>query len=85
LKIQFLTDSVLASGTKSGYYFATNPTSGVTPAQFYTTAVPTTTSGFAQTGSRRFAMTEDGMLRGDTTLIVPANHAEVEGIQGLGG
>src|SRR5258708_39298921 len=34
LKGQFLTDSVLASGTKSGYFFAATPTTtGVTPAQ----------------------------------------------------
>ena len=84
LKGQFLTDSVLASGTKSGYYFATNPTSGVIPAQVHTTAVPTATSGVGQTGNRRFAMTEDGVLRGDTTLTVPANHAAVEAMQPIG-
>lgn len=85
LKVQFLTDSVLASGTKSGYYFAVSPTIGANPAQFYTTAVPTSTSGVSQTGTRRFAMTEDGVLRGDSTLTVPADHAAVEAMQPLGG
>lgn len=81
LEGQFLTDSVLASGTKSGYSFVTNPTSGVVPAQFYTTAVPLATSGVVATGTRRFAMTEDGVIRGDSTLTVPANHAAVEVMQ----
>lgn len=84
LKGQFLTDTVLASGTKSGYYFASNPTSGVIPAQFHTTAVPTATSGVGRTGNRRFAMTENGLLRADTTLTVPADHAEVEAMQPFG-
>lgn len=80
---QYLTDRVLASGTKSGYNFQVNPTSGVVPAQFYATAVPTATSGVGRTGNRRFAMTEDGALRGDTTLTDPANHGSVEGMQPL--
>src|SRR6266850_2396811 len=45
LKVQFLTDSVLASGSKSGYSFAANPTSAGIGAQFYATAVPSITSG----------------------------------------
>jgi type IV pilus assembly protein PilA len=82
LKVQYLTDSVLASGTKSGYYFAATPLAPTssTAAQFYTTAIPTSTSGIAQTGTRRFAMTEDGVLRSDTTLSVPTNHAAVLGM-----
>src|SRR5712691_12798633 len=41
LKGQFLTDSVLGSGSKSGYNFVATPTaSGVRPALFYATAVP---------------------------------------------
>ncbi len=85
LKVQFLTDSVLASGTKSGYQFDVTPTIGAYPAQFYSSAVPTSTSGISQTGTRRFAMTEDGVLRGDATLTVPANHAAVLAMQPLGG
>jgi len=80
LKVQYLTDSVLASGTKSGYGFAVVPTIGSYPAQFYSSAVPIATAGVGQTGTRRFAMTEDGVLKSDSTLTVPANHAEVEGM-----
>ncbi len=83
LRGQFLTDEVLASGTKSGYNFEVNPTNGVNPPQFYLTAVPTNPSGIGQTGTRRFAMTEDGVLRADTTLTVPADRLEVEGIPAL--
>lgn len=83
LRGQFLTDSVLASGAKSGYNFVANPTSGVLPAQFYLTAVPQITSGIGKTGYRRFAMTEDGVLRGDLTLTVPANHAAVQAMPPL--
>lgn len=75
---QYLTDTVLASGSKSGYDFAANPSSTATGAQFYATAVPTSTSGVSQSGTRRFAIMEDGVQRGDTTLTVPADHAEVE-------
>jgi type IV pilus assembly protein PilA len=83
LRGQFLTDEVLASGTKSGYTFGVHPTTGVNPPQFYLTAVPTNTSGVLQTGTRRFAMTEDGVLRADTTLTVPADRTEAEGISPL--
>ena len=84
LKVQFLTDSVLASGTKSGYYFAANPVSAGIAAQFYATAVPISSSGVGQTGTRRFAVIEDGVLRGDATFTVPANHAAVIAMQPLG-
>ena len=84
LKVEYLTDNVLASGTKSGYNFAAIPVSGGIAAQFYATAVPISPSGVGQTGTRRFAIIEDGVLRGDTTPTVPANHAVVEAMQPLG-
>ena len=71
-----LTDSVLASGTKSGYTFVAVAQAGSTPL-YWAYAVPITTSGFAKTGSRRFAISEDGVLRHDANLIAPANEAEV--------
>jgi type IV pilus assembly protein PilA len=80
LRVQFLTDNVLASGTKSGYNFAATPTIGADPAQFHAIAVPIVTTGVAQTGTRRFAITEDGVLRGDSTLTAPADHAEAQAI-----
>ncbi len=78
LGAQFLTDKVLASGKKSGYSFEVVPTVGVNPPQFYITAVPQNASGVGQTGTRRFAMTEDGVIRADSTLTVPADQAEVQ-------
>lgn len=80
---QYLTDTVLASGTKSGYSFVSTPTAGIP--QFRTTAVPISTSGVGQTGTRRFGMTEDGVLRADTNTTVPATHAAVLAMQPLGG
>src|SRR5205085_7137105 len=84
LKGANLIDSVLGSGTKSGYTFDIKPTNAdpaAAPpvlAQFYATTVPTATGGVSQTGTRRFAIAEDGVMHGDTTLSVPANRAAVD-------
>ena len=78
-----LTDGVLASGSKSGYTFVVNPTVG-TPALFWAYAVPTTTSGIGKTGTRRFGITEDFVLRGDVTLAAPADEAAVKALNPLG-
>jgi type IV pilus assembly protein PilA len=67
----FLTDEVLGSGNKSGYIFVATPsTGGVTPATFYTTAVPIITAGVGRTGTRRFGVTEDGVIHGDSVSLV---------------
>jgi len=79
-------DSVLGQAdttAKSGYLFTVNPVSG-TPAQFWGFAMPATTSGIGQTGTRRFAISEDGVLRGDTTLTAPADEAAVQAMAALG-
>lgn len=78
-----LTDSVLSAGTKSGYSFVITPVNGTQP-QYWGYAVPTTTSGIGKTGSRRFAISEDGILRGDGTLAAPADEAEVQGMNPMG-
>lgn len=78
-----LTDSVLATGQKSGYNFVATPIAGP-PAQYWAYAVPITTSGIGQTGTRRFGMSEDGVLRGDSTLSAPANAAAVKAMNPLG-
>ncbi|HEV7473449.1 MAG TPA: prepilin-type N-terminal cleavage/methylation domain-containing protein [Pyrinomonadaceae bacterium] len=83
LRGQFLTDNVLASGFKSGYSFAATATSAGMGAQFYASAVPISTSGVGLSGTRRFAITEDGVQRGDATFDVPADHTEAQGIQPL--
>jgi prepilin-type N-terminal cleavage/methylation domain-containing protein len=87
LSVSLLTDSVLGSGTKSGYNFAAYPTApGVRPALYYATAVPTTTSGVGQTGTRRFGIAEDGALRGDSlsSLTPYVDEADVKVAPGLG-
>ena len=87
LSVSLLTDSVLGSGTKSGYNFVAYPTApGVRPALYYATAVPTTTSGVGQTGTRRFGVSEDGALRGDSSspLTAYADEAAVRAAPGLG-
>ena len=50
---------------------ATPSAAGVRPAVFYATAVPTITSGVGQTGTRRFGITEDGVMHGDSTALTP--------------
>ena len=65
-----LIDSVLGSATKSGYKFVSGVVaSGTgTPATFWASAVPVTTSGVTQTGTRRFGIATEGVLYYDTTL-----------------
>jgi type IV pilus assembly protein PilA len=78
-----LTDSVLSTGQKSGYAFVFTAVTGP-PAQYWGYAVPITTSGIGQTGTRRFTIAEDAVLRGDTTLTPPADEAEVKAMSPLG-
>jgi type IV pilus assembly protein PilA len=65
-----LIDSVLGSRTKSGYTYQGGRTlSGTgTPAQFYVSAVPSATSGVTQTGTRRFGIATEGVIKAETTL-----------------
>ena len=92
LKGANLIDSVLGASntpTKSGYtYGLAKVDSAAGPpvvlAQFYVYAIPATTSGVSQTGTRRFAIAEDGVMHGDTTLSAPADRAAVDGMKALG-
>lgn len=82
-----LTDGVLGSGSKSGYSFAATPSAaGVRPATFYATATPMVTVGIGQTGTRRFGITEDGVMHGDSGggLVVYANAAAVRAAPSMG-
>jgi type IV pilus assembly protein PilA len=84
-----LTDSVLATGQKSGYNFMAIPVAATagppaTPPLFWAYAIPSVTSGIGQTGTRRFAMREDSVLRGDTDLTPPADETVVKNIPPLG-
>ncbi len=83
LGAQIMTDSVLSSGQKSGYQFVITPITGP-PAQYWAYAVPLTASGLGQTGARRFATAEDGVLHGDTTLTAPADDTEVRAMPIMG-
>jgi prepilin-type N-terminal cleavage/methylation domain-containing protein len=75
LKAQSLVDPVLSTNAKSGYVFAVNATDAApaatppTLSTYYATAVPSTTSGVSQTGTRRFGITEDGVMHGDSTAL----------------
>jgi type IV pilus assembly protein PilA len=84
---QSMVDSVVTSAAttaKSGYLFTVNPVASTagpppTPALLWAYCLPAVTSGVGKTGTRRFAITEDGVLRGDTTLTAPANEAAING------
>lgn len=56
-------DSVLASGSKYGYFFALTVTNitPTTPARFYVTATP---QRYPKTGRRSFYLDESGIMRG---------------------
>ena len=86
LRGDFLTDEVLGSGSKSGYNFVAIPSDpGVRPAVFYSTAVPIITAGVGRTGTRRFGVTEDGVLHGDSVALVPyADGAAVKAAPAVG-
>ena len=86
LRGQFLTDGVLGSGTKSGYIFEATPSAaGVRPALFYATAAPTITSGVGKSGTRRFGISEDGVLHGDgLSLTAYANEGAVKAAPVMG-
>jgi prepilin-type N-terminal cleavage/methylation domain-containing protein len=84
---QNLIDPVLSTGGKSGYNFAITPTNlvaGVSPATFYATAVPQVTSGVGKTGTRRFGISTDGVMHGDTTLTAYASEAAVVAAPAMG-
>ena len=65
-----LVDSVLGTGTKSGYTFAATPDNAGNPTLFHATAVPANTAAITRTGNRSFATTEDGVMRGAVTDTV---------------
>jgi prepilin-type N-terminal cleavage/methylation domain-containing protein len=69
-----LVDSVLSSGTKSGYRFAIVEQAGTgSTAVFGAKCFPVTTSGVSMTGTRRFGLTESGVIRGDTSIGTDPN------------
>ncbi|MBK6749689.1 MAG: prepilin-type N-terminal cleavage/methylation domain-containing protein [Pyrinomonadaceae bacterium] len=65
LQTNGLIDSALGSGTKSGYTYAitANPATASAPATFSFSAVPTSTSGVTQTGTRNLCVRTEGVIR----------------------
>jgi prepilin-type N-terminal cleavage/methylation domain-containing protein len=63
-----LIDSVLGSGSKSGYNFVggREVSSDIAPAQFFFSAVPVSANALAATGNHRFGIATDGVMRADT-------------------
>src|SRR4026209_850786 len=86
LQGQTLTDTVLSSGTKSGYNFAIVEQAGVNATVvFGVYAFPVTTSGVSQTGTRAFGTTEVGVMHGDTDLgAIPNTRANINALPALG-
>ncbi|HET6855248.1 MAG TPA: prepilin-type N-terminal cleavage/methylation domain-containing protein [Pyrinomonadaceae bacterium] len=86
LGTQNLIDSVLASGTKSGYDFEIVEASGTGPlAVFGVYAFPSITTGMSQSGTRRFGTTQVGIMRGETDIsAIPNTIAEIGALPVLG-
>ena len=83
---QNMIDTVLNTGSKSGYEFGIVEATGTGPtAVFGAKCYPSTTTGVAMTGTRRFGVTEDGVMRGDTTIGTdPASRSAISGMGVLG-
>ncbi len=77
LRAATLIDSVLASGTKSGYNFLGERgfgTSGGQPATFYFSTRPLAATGIIRTGTRRFGINTSGVIVFDPTAANLVNH-----------
>jgi type IV pilus assembly protein PilA len=85
LKNVNIIDSTLGSGTKSGYSFAIVEQAGTgSSAVFGAKAIPTILTFPAKTGTRRFGLTEDGVMRGDTTTGTdPTTRALISGMPAI--
>jgi type IV pilus assembly protein PilA len=90
LMAENLIDSVLglsnvAATPKSGYTCDIHDQAGGgIGAVFGAKCIPSSTGGLTQSGTRRFGITEDGVLRGDTTLTTdPNTRALINGMPAL--
>jgi type IV pilus assembly protein PilA len=81
-----LVDSVLGSGTKSGYDFAiVEPGGSHATAVYGVYAFPSVTTGISQSGTRTFGTTEDGIMHGDADITaIPTTIAEIRALPTLG-
>lgn len=83
---QNLIDSVLSSGTKSGYDYAIVEQAGSgAAAVFGVYAFPDISGGVSQTGTRTFGTTHNGVMRGDSDLsVIPNTIADINALPALG-
>ena len=66
LRTIVLIDELVATGSKSGYNFVPTPDNSITPSTFVIDAVPLNAeSGVTRTGTRRFCIATEGVLRAD--------------------
>jgi type IV pilus assembly protein PilA len=86
LQTEALIDSVLGSGTKSGYDFEIVEQAGINAsAVFGVYAFPSLTTGVSQTGTRTFGTTEDGVMYGDADIsFIPSTIADIRALPYLG-
>ena len=66
-----LIDATLASGTKAGYSFTSGAVAGntTTPATFFVSCIPTAATGVTATGTRRFGIATDGVIKYDSASL----------------
>jgi type IV pilus assembly protein PilA len=66
-----LIDSTLGLGTKSGFNFAgaITLTSATTPATFFFSANPVNTTGYTQSGTSRYCITQQGFIGTDSSNL----------------
>lgn len=71
-----LIDPVLASANKSGYTYqlTSTPRTETTLATFTATSIPANASGVLQSGTRRFGLTETGVIYFDTDTAQLSTH-----------
>ena len=64
-----LIDATLAGGTKAGFTFTGGATAGSTtvPATFFMSCIPTASSGVTATGTRKFGIATDGVIKYSST------------------
>lgn len=69
LRNSYLIDESVASGTKAGYTFTGGKADSTLsrPATIFYSAIPVSASGPYQTGTRKFGIATDGVLRGTAT------------------
>jgi prepilin-type N-terminal cleavage/methylation domain-containing protein len=76
LQTENMVDSILGSGSKSGYDFVATPDNTGNPTLFYATANPSNVAAVTRTGNRSFCIAEDGVLRGKVSDTPAADHAD---------